>query len=274
MSEHIICIGSSAASLACATYLRRLDKRCRITMLTAQQEQPYNTCLLSDYVAGNRDRASLFMPIPEQVTIIYNARVKALHRELKKVITPDGEYFYDKLFIGIGLAARIPAWAQAHLYTKVFPYKTLRDVDIIRAHHIHDGARVLVVGGGLTGIELCQALVPFGYSVTLAEKNDRLAQQDACELLRDAGVTVLLNCEVAQGDSALFDIIFLATGGVPATDFLQGQLVLDEGFIVVDGTQQTSDGAICAGGDCVRGRTLWRDALHDGTRAARTMLLL
>lgn len=274
MNEHIICIGSSAASLACATYLRRFDRHCHITMLTAQEEQPYNTCLLTDYVAGNRERASLFMPIPEDVTIIYNAPVGALHRALKKVLTPDAEYVYDKLFIGVGLAARIPAWAQPYLYTKVFPYKTLRDIDIIKAHNIPDGARVLVIGGGLTGIELCHALAPSGSSVTLMEKNDRLAQQGACELLRDAGVTVLLNREAAQKDSELFDIVFLATGGVPATDFLRGQLALDHGFIVVDDTQQTSDSAIFAGGDCVRGRTLWRDALHDGKRAARAMSLL
>lgn len=275
----VICIGSSAASLSCATQLRRLDKDIQVTMLTAQSHKANNTCLLTDYFASKRTKESLYLPIPAGVEIHYNSNVMLVNPEDKKVVTGSGqEYFYDKLFIGTGLKPVIPEIFQDQLYTKVFPFKTLDDIVQFEKQNI-PGKRVLVVGGGVTGVEACYALYLRGYRVTLAEKNGRLLPlfnkeiaQEIYELFIANGVSIWLNYAVTADVVNHFNAIFLAPGGLPATEFLQDQLVLEHGFIVVDSQQKTSLKDIYAGGDVCVGRTLWPQAVRDGTVAAYGIL--
>jgi NADPH-dependent 2,4-dienoyl-CoA reductase/sulfur reductase-like enzyme len=274
-----ICLGSSAASLSCAHHIKRLEPQAQVTLLTAQHELPNNTCLLADYVAGKRSKESLYLPIPEGVEIHYNAEVVSIDTKLKKIITCDGkEFFYDKLFIGTGLSARIPEMFLPELYKKVFPYKTLDDIFRFEQAQI-SGKNVLVAGGGVTGIESAHALTVRGYQVTLIEKDSRLLSkfnqefcQEILELLQINGVTVKLNYQVSFDDINQFDAVFLATGGIPVTDFIKNQLELENGFIVVDEDQRTSCKDICAGGDICAGRSLWPQAVRDGIIAAYSIL--
>ncbi len=274
-----ICLGSSAASLSCAHHIKRLEPQAQVTLLTAQHELPNNTCLLADYVAGNRSKESLYLPIPEGVDVHYNAEVELVDVKLKKIITCDGkEFFYDKLFIGTGLKPRVPVIFLPELYKKVFPYKTLDD--IVRFEQVHiSGKNVLVVGGGVTGVEAAHALTISGYQVTLVEKSLQLlpkfnqaASQEIYELLQTSGVMVKLNYQVSFDDINQFDALFLATGGVPVTDFIKNQLELENGFIVVDEDQRTSSEDIFAGGDVCLGRVLWPQAVKDGVVAAYSIL--
>lgn len=278
---HYLILGSSAASLACAMQLKRLDQHAHIAMLTAQSERPNNTCLLADYVAGKRTKQQLYLPTPAGIEILYNSEVVCLDAQQKKVVTQNGhEYFYDKLFIGTGLKPHIPAIFRPYLNTKVFLFKSLGDITAFeQQEHAFIGKRVLVVGGGITGIEASEALFKRGYSVTLCEKSDRLlpqfdaeVAQEIAEILQQNNIKILLNYTVTGIDFDRFDTIFLATGGKPATDFLDNQIDLDNNFIVVNTQQQTSCPDIYAGGDVCVGRSLWPQALVDGRRAAYRMM--
>lgn len=275
MKQHIVCIGSSAASLSCATYVTRLDKNMHVTILTAQSELPNNVCFLADYVAGRRTKESIYLPIPETVEILYNAEVISVDVLTKKIIIAnEQEYSYDKLFIGTGLQSYIPELFIPELYKKNFPFKSLDD--IVRFEKKKKPTKnVLVVGGGVTGVEAAHALKVRGYEVTLAEKNSRLLPifnqevgQSIHELLQKYGITVETNCEINQKYIDRFDTIFLAMGNRPALNFLSDQLETVDGFVLVNEFQQTSVPDIFAGGDLCAGRSLWPQALKDGRSAA------
>ena len=271
-------IGSSAASLACAVQLKRLQPDAKLVLLTKQREKPNNTCLMADYIAGRRQLQSLYLPFG-QLPIIYNAEVAAIDATARTITTHAGEiYTYQKLFIGTGLQPITPPVFVPYLGSNVFLFKTLDDItEFVKLESSLTGRRALVVGGGVTGVEASEALALRGYSVTLCEKSERLLPRSAVDVSREVheilernGVCVMCNFVAQQELMHDFDVTFLATGGVPATHFVRDQLKLHNGYICVDGAQQTSDADIFAGGDVV-GNTLWRQALADGRRAAYAM---
>lgn len=277
----MICIGSSAAALSCATQLRRLNKTVKITILTAQSQSPNNVCLLAEYVAGKRTRQSMFLPIPENIDMHLACQITRLDATKKVVVTKSGhEYRYDKLFIGTGLQPRIPELFIPYLYKKVFPFKSLDDIIHFEKLQIR-GKNVLVVGGGVTGIEAACALTTRGYQVTLVEKNKQLLPQfdqtigaKVCKVLQGQGITLFTEYKVSDNALKIFDLIFLAAGSKPTTNFLKNQVLLQDDFVVVDTNQKTSVDDIFAGGDVCLGRTLWPQALRDGFVGAHSMLNL
>jgi NADH:ubiquinone reductase (H+-translocating) len=148
---------------------------------------------------------------------------------------------------------------------------------------------VLVIGGGITGVEMASELAmyckrsPKALSVTLVEGAERLlsaasssASQRTLRLLRQMGVEVLLNARVRSIDaqrvslsqhtssgvveSALEPAFVIWAGGIrPSALTRQFDVLRDEdGWIVVDPTLscQTSSGntarGVFAGGDAVR----------------------
>jgi NADPH-dependent 2,4-dienoyl-CoA reductase/sulfur reductase-like enzyme len=280
--ERIICIGSSAASLSCAAQIQRLNPDALVTILTAQTEKPNNICLLADYAAERRLKESLYLRVPDAIDIKYNTHVIEINVAEKKVITKMGhEYQYDKLFIGTGLQARIPEAFIPDLYTKIFPFKSLDD--LVRFEKIESGfigKELLIIGGGVTGIEASEAFTMRGYKVTLLEKNAHLLptfnnpeiSQQVYELLVKNGVTVLLGADAFKIVPEWNGPVFLAMGGTPVTDFLKNQLELENGFIKVNEFQQTCQPDIFAGGDVCIGRSLWPQAVKDGVIAAYAIM--
>ena len=133
--------------------------------------------------------------------------------------------------------------------------------EITRAHVVK---KVAVVGGGPAGLEACRVLGERGHEVSLFEASDRLGGQlniavrsprrrdlqgiidwRVQELAR-LGVTVHLNTYVEADDlsEAGFDVVIVATGGVPEQlNIMGGQLAL-ESWDVLSGSKRVSGKAI------------------------------
>ena len=118
--------------------------------------------------------------------------------------------------------------------------------------------RVAVVGGGPAGLEAARVLGERGHDVTLFEASDRLGGQLVLaaasprrhdllgivdwrrqELAR-LGVRVRLGTYVEASDlaDAGFDVVVVATGGVPAGSEVEGAQLLVDGWDVVGGTRR------------------------------------
>ncbi len=141
-------------------------------------------------------------------------------------------------------------------------------------------ARVVVLGGGVIGVELASVLASFGSAVTIVEALPRLvANEDeavSVSLTRafkkrkivaktgvrfesatqgDDGVTVTLE----GGEQLAADLLVVAVGRGPVTDGMglaEAGVDLDRGFVVTDERLRTSLPGVYAVGDIVPGPQL------------------
>lgn len=132
------------------------------------------------------------------------------------------------------------------------------------------GKEVIVIGGGDASMREAQHLSKYATKVTIVHRRDVLRAQPALqELVKSKpNVEFLWNSEVVEvlGEDAVTGVkikntqseevsempiggVFLAIGHKPNTDFLKGQVELDEkGYIVVkDETQTSVEGVFFAG---------------------------
>jgi thioredoxin reductase (NADPH) len=141
---------------------------------------------------------------------------------------------------------------------------------------------LMVVGGGDTAVEEATHLTKFGTKVVVVHRRHvlraskimqkRLLENPKVEMMWDSGVEEALGSDVLEAvrvrnlkTGATTDVpaggLFYAIGHVPNTEFLAGQLKLDDtGYIVTrPGTTQTSVAGVFASGD-VQDR-VWRQAV-------------
>lgn len=130
---------------------------------------------------------------------------------------------------------------------------------------------ILVIGGGDSAMREAQHLSKFGKNVTIVHRRDAFRAQPALialvkskpnvkflfnkvvkEILGEdkAGGVKLTDVITGQESEMLADGVFLAIGHKPNTDFLKGQIELDEkGYIIPKGDTQTSVEGVFFAGD-------------------------
>jgi dihydrolipoamide dehydrogenase len=156
--------------------------------------------------------------------------------------------------------------------------------------------RLLVVGGGIIGLELATVYDALGAEVTVVELMDQLLPGCDPDLVkplhrriseryaaihlgtkvegaeaRDDGIHVTLS----NGDGGAFDRVLVAVGRRPNGGALgleaAGVHVDERGFVPVDEQQRTNVGHIFAIGDVCSGPMLAHKAMHEGKVAAEVV---
>ncbi len=159
------------------------------------------------------------------------------------------------------------------------------------------GGRLLVIGGGIIGLEMATVYAALGYRVTVVELLPQLLTGVDRDLVRPlerrlagrlegihtstrvTGVKAQKNClmvsmEDLDGESraGLFDRVLVAVGRRPNSDRFgaeaAGVRVDERGFVPVDDQQRTNVPHIFAIGDLVPGPMLAHKATHEGKVAA------
>ncbi|HEX5756126.1 MAG TPA: dihydrolipoyl dehydrogenase [Arenimonas sp.] len=178
-----------------------------------------------------------------------------------------------------------------------FPWSDPRVMDSTDALQLADiPKQLLVVGGGIIGLEMACVYSALGSSVTVVEFMEQLmpgADPDLvkplADLLKKRGVAVHLGCKVAEvkakkdglhasfeGKSvpelAKYDRVLVSVGRAPNGGKLDadkaGVSVTDRGFIAVDRQMRTNVPHIFAIGDLVGQPMLAHKATHEGKLAA------
>jgi dihydrolipoamide dehydrogenase len=178
-----------------------------------------------------------------------------------------------------------------------FPRGDPRLLDSTSALEIREiPKRLLVVGGGIIGLEIATLYDALGAAITVVELTDGLipgCDRDLVDPLQrrisrryenvflatrvakiepeSAGLRVFFDGERAP-DSDLFDAVLVAVGRRPNGDAIGAEaagIEVDErGFIPVDATQRTNVAHIFAVGDVVGEPMLAHKAMHEGRVAA------
>ena len=279
-----IVIGGVAAGMSAASKLRRMMPDADITVYEKGGFLSYGACGLPYYVGDfNTDPGKLIARTQEQyreMKIDCRLRHEVLRVDpaAKKVQVRDltsGREFedsYDKLMIAVGCNSVIPRLPGADL-PAVFSLRSMEDGLLLREIVHLDGVRhVAVIGGRYVGVEMAEALVHLGKSVTLIEAGDRIMNtfepefsELAAQELERNGVRVMIRSAVTgieekgssrtvkteKGDVSC-DIVLMAVGVRPATGFLKdtGIRMARNGALIVDREMRTSIEDIWAAGDC------------------------
>jgi len=292
--KKIIIIGGSAAGPKAAAKARRLDENAEIIIIQKDPDLSMASCGYPYYVGGVFDDRNMLLSTPTGVvrnpTFFINAKnivartgteAVAIHRAEKRVVIKNlqtgatEDLSYDRLVLATGSVPNMPPVPGVEL-RGVTTLQCIRDADYLRK--IRDEKKIkkaVVVGGGLIGIETCEALHLAGIEITVVELLPQLLMFLDPELaklienhMRSKGVNIITGNGIAAflGDNGRLNGVKLANGtelpcelavvavGVrPNTKLAKesGLAIGATGGIIVNEFMQTSDPAIYAAGDCV-----------------------
>lgn len=281
MSESLVIVGNGMAAARLVDELARVALgRYAIAVIGDEPRLAYNRVLLSSVLAGEtasheielrpaswwRDRG---------VTLKYGCAVSEIdvgRRELK--IAGEESVGFSKLVLATGsspLRLNVPGAG----LSGVSSFRDSRDVDPLLALAAAK-KRVVVVGGGLLGLEAAYGLAKAGAPVTLLHLMDRLMERQldapAAALLKSLvekkGIDVLLNAntarilgqsraeavELADGRQIDADAVIFAAGIRPNVALAKEAGIAVNRGIVVDDRLQTGTDDIFALGECAEHR--------------------
>ena len=281
----ILIAGGVAAGTKIAAKLKREQRDAEVLILTKGVDISYAGCGLPYYV-GNviQTRDELVVNTPEAFMALTGAEVRtgvevtAIDREKKEVTAvelasgTEHTYSYDKLVLATGAHPFVPSCDGLEL-ENVFYMRTPDDADALRRKVDADEIRrVVIVGGGLIGLELAENLSSRGVKTSvidfaphvLSEMLDPEIAEYVENAMADSGVMpftgVALEGLAGTGkvEKVLTskrpmkaDAVVLAMGFRPNTDFLEGTgLEMVKGTLLVDEHMRTNDPDIYAAGDC------------------------
>ncbi len=307
----VLIIGGVAAGPKTAARLRRLDPTAEITIVEKGRFISYAGCSLPYYVAGlvkeQKDLVATPVGAPRDpaffqkmlnVRVLTQTEALRADRAAKRVEVRDAEgtrwLDYDVLVLAMGARPVVPKLPGTGL-PNVFTLHRIEDAEGIKAslsggaseakegqpHYFEHPAPhrdVVVIGGGLIGVEMAEALTQLGCRVTVVEMLPQILPMLDWEMARlvqrhmeAKGVRVLTSAAataiegtgraeavVVGNERLLAAAVVIAVGVRPSSGLAReaGLEVGPTGGIRVDATMRTSDPAIYAVGDCTEDRHL------------------
>jgi len=251
MSEPLVIIGNGmAAARLCEELAQRALGRYAIAVIGEEPQLAYNRVLLSSVLAGDVPASEIVLQSASWwrdrgVTLRYGAPAVATDLAARVVTLADGKTFkFAKLVFATGSRAiRLPVGG-ADL-PGVLTFRDMGDVDAI-TRAAQRGVRVVVIGGGLLGIEAACGLAKASAKVTLVHLMDRLMERQldarAAAMLKRSverkGVDVLLEAETAR---------FIGDGRIEAVELKDGRTLTADMAVVAVGIRPNAELAAKAG---------------------------
>jgi nitrite reductase (NADH) large subunit len=281
MSEPLVVIGNGMAAARLVDEMaKRSLGRYAIAVVGEEPRLAYNRVLLSSLLADEVAPADVELK-PSRwwrdrgVTLRYGMAATAVDVAARTVTLADGTRLpFARAVFAIGsrpIRLHMPGMELPGVMT----FRNMADVDAMRTQAGPE-ARVVVIGGGLLGLEAAYGLAKSGARVTLVHLMDRLMERQlddaAAEMLRRAvearGVTVLLNAEtesivgtqraeaveLTDGRILPADLVVMAVGVRPnAALAAAAGLYVNSGIVVDDGLETSAPG-VFAVGECAEHR--------------------
>jgi NADPH-dependent 2,4-dienoyl-CoA reductase/sulfur reductase-like enzyme/rhodanese-related sulfurtransferase len=291
-NNRIVVIGGTACGPKAAARASRCDPSAKITIIEKNEGLSTATCGLPYYVSGvieSENDMSVVTPayfedIMDMTVMIITEALKidrhAHTVTVKNLKTGQNKTVeYDKMVLATGSIPAIPNLEGRNL-KGIFTLTSLDDASAIKEYMSGVKTRnVVVVGAGLIGLEMTEALAASGFTVTVVEALDwplpTLLDRDIAvhieKHMREKGVDFIFGKRVSgfKGDKewrvnrVIVDdteldagLVLLALGVRPNVSLARdaGLAIGDTGGIAVNEYLQTSDPDIYAGGDCVENR--------------------
>lgn len=255
--EKIIIAGAGAASYRFICTYRALNPHDQIAVISKENDIFYNRVLLPEYANDKLSWAELQKFKPGEIDDLDielqpGNSIASINRQGKYITDSRGQkQYYDKLILATGSRANLPKDAPSGL-KGVFTMRTRHDADQLR-NYLKPGAHVLVVGGGLLGLELASSLRDINMDVSVAQLGSRLMERQVdhqggellLDFIEERGIIVYMNDQVQT----------IAPLGNDAMQvlFRSGKTIVVRALVYAVGTQLNIEYAIDAGLDAARG---------------------
>ena len=298
MSETLVVVGNGMAAARLVDELTKVALgRYAIAVIGDEPRLAYNRVLLSSVLAGETASHDIELRPASWwgdrgVTLKYGCvatEIDVGRRELK--IANEESIGFSRLVLATGsmpLRLNVPGADLAGVHT----FRDSRDVDMLLTLAAQK-RRVVVVGGGLLGLEAAYGLSKAGSSVTLLHLMDRLMERQldapAAELLKSLverkGVRVLLNAntarlhgetrvegiELSDGRRIDADAVVFAAGIRPNIALAKEAGIAVNRGVVVDDVMQTGAPGIFALGECAEHRGICYGLVEPAYEQARVL---
>jgi len=295
-----IIVGGGIAALTAAEAIRKRDRTGTIKIYTNEPFPVYYRTALAECMTERLADESLFVH-PEswfrenRIEIHTGNEVTAFDPARKTITLTDGtQQPYTKLVLATGANSFIPPIPGSDR-EGVFTLRSLGDADMIREYS-QGLKKVVIIGGGVLGLEAAYELKEGGFEVAIIENSPRLMprqlDQDASrhleEILVSAGIELVLNASTAEilgderakgvkladGREILCDFVLLSTGVRPNVALAQAAGLSVNRGVVVDSSMRTSASDVLACGDVAEvngvAAGLWTVAVEMGRVAGGT----
>ncbi len=299
----IVIVGGGPAGVGAALAARAQDAAAEVIIVHDEACEPYEKPPLSKAVLTGK-------ALPQDAPIagpkgiagfgvaFRYARVRAIDRAGRALVTETGERIpYDALVLATGSVNRIlPMFPPGD---GIYYLRTEAEAQALKAH-LNRAKSLILIGGGVVGLEIAASAAELGLKVTVIEIAPRIlarvCDEETGALIHERhrahGVDIRVGAavsalrrrpddrfEIATGTGEIFtaDLIVVGAGAI-ADDALAKAAGLEvQDGIVVDDHCRTADPAIFAAGDCTRfpgphgpvRLENWRHAQEHGAVAGR-----
>ncbi|SMO57672.1 assimilatory nitrite reductase (NAD(P)H) large subunit precursor [Thalassovita litoralis] len=277
MTQKLVIIGAGMASGRMLEHLfDAAPDAYDVTLFNEEPRGNYNRIMLSPVLSGEKTFAEIVTHdagwyAQHNVTCRFGEPVIAIDRSAKVVMGANGPVSYDKLVFGTGSSPFIIP-LPGHDLEGVIAYRDLEDTERMMA--MCAGNRVVIIGGGLLGLEAAAGMAARGADVTVVHIMGHLMERQLDEAagyllkksLEEKGITVCLGANSKEilgkngqvkalllddGTELPCDLLVMAVGIRPNVKLAQeAGLIVGRG-IHVDDQLVTSDTDVLAVGECV-----------------------
>ncbi len=227
MSKKVLILGNGVAGFTAAATVREEDEECEIILMSQEQERFYNRMLLSKALADEDMLSDIYMENekwyeerritnrlgcriikinPREHFVEYEDITESTSGNVngKQRMIPRKREQYDVLIYALGANAFIPDIPGASV-RGVMGIRTIADAKKAQ-ESLKESENVVVIGGGILGLEAAWQCKRLGKKVTVIEASKRLMEKQLDEegsefllnLLKDKGIEVHCNKTVME----------------------------------------------------------------------------
>lgn len=301
MYDYLI-IGNGIAGLKAAESIRKKDDNASIVIISKAADYTYWRTKLSELICKDFTNDDILVKKLDwyeknNIEVKLQNEVDKLDLENKKAILKNGDQIeYGKALIATGSHPLVPPIKNIDT-EGVFAIRTVDDLNSFKKH-INENKKVIIIGGGLLGLEAafsiknsgCEVLVIETFDYILGKQLDNELSLKLEKELNEAGIetsTGKNTSEILEKDGKVCGIklddgteieggtILVQTGVRNDLDVAINSGLKTERGIIVDETLKTSDENVYAAGDCMQlGQAtigLWTASMEMGQIAGSNM---
>lgn len=297
----IVILGNGIAGFTAAEQIRTYSTEIDILMISEEQEESYLRPMLSKLYFRTLTRSKLQVVEDkwyeeQKITRMLGKVVHKIHAENKMIELKSGEYIhFDTCIYALGAGSFMPPFKGAD-FKGVMTVRNILDLNSLRKL-LTTAKEVVMIGGGVIGLEIAWEITKMGCHVVLLEASERIMSRSldvqSCEILtqqiREHGIQVDTEITIQElqehpekpgwvngvklTDGRVFpaDLVVVSAGIRANIGVAQQSGICCDRGVLVDDKLMTNYDYIFAAGDCIQLDTpnpgLWNYAKLSGAIA-------
>ncbi len=275
-----VIIGNSYAALFAVESIRKAGSKETIAIISEEMDHTYSRAMLHEYVADMVGDEFIYLRDFDyyqkmKVTPLLGKKVSKIDPKAKKIYIGKESIGFKKLLISTGGVPFIPPGITGlNTFKNIFTFTRKKNADKMKSA-LKSVKSVVILGGGLIGLQCAEGLAHAGKKVIVVELADNIlpialddeAARIARQELHKQGIEIITGDTIAKinGSGGKINSVILkskkkipcqmvviAVGVKPNIDFLNGSGIKTDSGILVNSGMETNIKNIYAAGDCTQ----------------------